>query len=155
MLIGTAIALMRTTIITVPKMAGKIPPSVFDSRGSATLKRSTRNSFTFSARSVSARVVSATRISRPCTAGEPSGERAAIAGRMGDRYPYFKGEAGSRIGAGILANLTIYWVTRAIGPAMQGYYDFGHFQPLPPPGTPCCNAPGGMSRRMGSRARRA
>jgi hypothetical protein len=28
---------------------------------------------------------------------------AAIAGRMGDRYPYFKGEAGSRIGAGILA----------------------------------------------------
>jgi hypothetical protein len=28
---------------------------------------------------------------------------AAIAGRMGDRYPYFQGEAGSRIGAGILA----------------------------------------------------
>ena len=28
---------------------------------------------------------------------------AAIAGRMGDRYPYFQGEAGSRVGAGILA----------------------------------------------------
>jgi pimeloyl-ACP methyl ester carboxylesterase len=35
----------------------------------------------------------------------------------------------------LLANLTIYWVTRAIGPAMQGYYDYGHFQPSPPPGT--------------------
>lgn len=28
---------------------------------------------------------------------------AAIAGRMGDRYPYFQGESGSRIGAGVLA----------------------------------------------------
>jgi hypothetical protein len=28
---------------------------------------------------------------------------AAIAGRMGDRYPYFQGEAGSRIGSGVLA----------------------------------------------------
>jgi hypothetical protein len=28
---------------------------------------------------------------------------AAIAARMGDRYPYFQGEAGSRVGAGILA----------------------------------------------------
>ena len=28
---------------------------------------------------------------------------AALAGRMGDRYPYFQGEAGSRVGAGILA----------------------------------------------------
>jgi len=26
---------MRNTIITVPKIAGKIPPSVFDSRGSS------------------------------------------------------------------------------------------------------------------------
>jgi hypothetical protein len=30
---------------------------------------------------------------------------AAIAGRMGDRYPYFQGEAGSRVGAGILADV--------------------------------------------------
>ncbi|GAA5123391.1 hypothetical protein [Pseudonocardia adelaidensis] len=28
---------------------------------------------------------------------------AAIAGRMGDRYPYFQGESGSRVGAGVLA----------------------------------------------------
>ena len=31
---GTAIMLMSMTIITVPKIAGKMPPSVFDSRGS-------------------------------------------------------------------------------------------------------------------------
>lgn len=35
----------------------------------------------------------------------------------------------------ILTNLTIYWVTGAIGPAMQGYYDYGHFQAPPTPGT--------------------
>ena len=33
--------LMMMTIITVPKMAGKMPPSVFDSRGSS-LKNSQR-----------------------------------------------------------------------------------------------------------------
>ena len=32
---GTTTRLMRKTIITVPKMAGKMPPSVFDSRGSS------------------------------------------------------------------------------------------------------------------------
>jgi hypothetical protein len=36
-------------------------------------------------------------------AEQKKAEFAAIAGRMGDRYPYFQGEAGSRIGAGILA----------------------------------------------------
>jgi pimeloyl-ACP methyl ester carboxylesterase len=35
----------------------------------------------------------------------------------------------------LLTNLTIYWVTRSIGPAMNGYYDFAHFEPPPPPGT--------------------
>jgi pimeloyl-ACP methyl ester carboxylesterase len=35
----------------------------------------------------------------------------------------------------ILTNLTIYWATGAIGPAMQGYYDFEQFETPPPPGT--------------------
>jgi pimeloyl-ACP methyl ester carboxylesterase len=35
----------------------------------------------------------------------------------------------------LLTNLTIYWVTSAIGSAMQGYYDYEHFQAPPPPGT--------------------
>jgi pimeloyl-ACP methyl ester carboxylesterase len=34
----------------------------------------------------------------------------------------------------LLTNLTIYWVTGSIGPAMRGYYDFAHFEPPPPPG---------------------
>ena len=32
---GVTMTLMIITIITVPKMAGKMPPSVFDSRGSS------------------------------------------------------------------------------------------------------------------------
>jgi hypothetical protein len=36
-------------------------------------------------------------------AEQKKAEFAAIAARMGDRYPYFQGEAGSRIGAGVLA----------------------------------------------------
>ncbi|GAA0895173.1 hypothetical protein [Pseudonocardia zijingensis] len=36
-------------------------------------------------------------------AEQKKAEFAAIAGRMGDRYPYFQGESGSRIGAGVLA----------------------------------------------------
>ena len=35
----------------------------------------------------------------------------------------------------ILTNLTIYWVTGTIGSAMQGYYDFEHFETPLPPGT--------------------
>ena len=35
---GTTMRLIMRTIITVPKMAGKIPPSVFDSRGSSLTK---------------------------------------------------------------------------------------------------------------------
>jgi pimeloyl-ACP methyl ester carboxylesterase len=34
----------------------------------------------------------------------------------------------------ILTNLTIYWVTGTIGPAMHGYYDVGHFEEPPPRG---------------------
>jgi pimeloyl-ACP methyl ester carboxylesterase len=33
----------------------------------------------------------------------------------------------------ILSNLTIYWATAGIGPAMRGYYDFDHFATPPPP----------------------
>ncbi|MDQ4030322.1 MAG: epoxide hydrolase, partial [Actinomycetota bacterium] len=35
----------------------------------------------------------------------------------------------------LLANLTIYWVTGAIGPAMHGYYDYEQYETPPPPGT--------------------
>ncbi len=35
----------------------------------------------------------------------------------------------------LLTNLTIYWVSAGIGPAMRGYYDFAHFETPPPPGT--------------------
>jgi pimeloyl-ACP methyl ester carboxylesterase len=35
----------------------------------------------------------------------------------------------------ILSNLTIYWATAGIGPAMRGYYDFEHFATPPPPGS--------------------
>jgi pimeloyl-ACP methyl ester carboxylesterase len=35
----------------------------------------------------------------------------------------------------LLTNLTLYWVTAAIGPAMRGYYDYAHFETAPPPGT--------------------
>jgi pimeloyl-ACP methyl ester carboxylesterase len=35
----------------------------------------------------------------------------------------------------ILTNLTIYWVTGTIGPAMRGYYDYDHVETPPPPGT--------------------
>jgi pimeloyl-ACP methyl ester carboxylesterase len=35
----------------------------------------------------------------------------------------------------LLTNLTIYWATRSIGPAMRGYYDFAHFEPPLPAGT--------------------
>lgn len=35
----------------------------------------------------------------------------------------------------ILTNLTIYWATGSIGPAMRGYYDVGHFATPPPPGS--------------------
>jgi pimeloyl-ACP methyl ester carboxylesterase len=34
----------------------------------------------------------------------------------------------------ILTNLTIYWASASIGPAMRGYYDFDHFA-TPPPGS--------------------
>jgi pimeloyl-ACP methyl ester carboxylesterase len=33
----------------------------------------------------------------------------------------------------LLTNLTIYWATGAIGPAMQGYYDYEQFETPPPP----------------------
>jgi hypothetical protein len=33
----------------------------------------------------------------------------------------------------LLTNLTIYWVTGTIGPAMRGYYDCEHFETPPPP----------------------
>lgn len=35
----------------------------------------------------------------------------------------------------LLTNLTIYWATGAVGPAMQGYYDFEQFETPPPPGS--------------------
>jgi pimeloyl-ACP methyl ester carboxylesterase len=35
----------------------------------------------------------------------------------------------------LLTNLTIYWATASIGPAMRGYYDFDHFATPPPPGS--------------------
>jgi pimeloyl-ACP methyl ester carboxylesterase len=35
----------------------------------------------------------------------------------------------------LLTNLTVYWVTGTIGHAMQGYYDFQHFETAPAPGT--------------------
>jgi hypothetical protein len=35
----------------------------------------------------------------------------------------------------LLTNLTIYWVTATIGPAMRGYYDCEHFETPPPPDT--------------------
>jgi microsomal epoxide hydrolase len=35
----------------------------------------------------------------------------------------------------LLTNLTIYWVTASIGPAVRGYYDFEHFATPPPPGS--------------------
>jgi pimeloyl-ACP methyl ester carboxylesterase len=35
----------------------------------------------------------------------------------------------------ILTNLTIYWTTASIGPAMRGYYDFDHFETPPPAGS--------------------
>lgn len=35
----------------------------------------------------------------------------------------------------ILTNLTLYWVTASVGPAMRGYYDYEHFETPPPSGT--------------------
>jgi hypothetical protein len=39
----------------------------------------------------------------PALAEQKKADFAAIAGKLGDRYPYFQGKSGSRIGAGVLA----------------------------------------------------
>jgi pimeloyl-ACP methyl ester carboxylesterase len=44
----------------------------------------------------------------------------------------------------LLTNLTIYWATACIGPAMDGYYDFAHFAEPPPPSARV-NVPSGFA----------
>jgi hypothetical protein len=39
----------------------------------------------------------------PALADQKKADFTALAGKMGDRYPYFQGKAGSRVGAGVLA----------------------------------------------------
>ena len=55
---------------------------------------------------------------RSC-AEQKKADFAALAGQMGDRYPYFQGKSGSRIGAGVLARGPGR-VHRAVPAALQG-----------------------------------
>ena len=64
---------------------------------------------------------------------------AALAAWIVDLFRTFSdcgGDVESRISREhLLTNLTLYWATWSIGPAMRGYYDFAHFEPPLPPGT--------------------